>query len=239
MKLLRRRMPTPAVTRRTSRSPAGAPPVPLSSQVHFWVQRRKGLLLGGTLVVIVVLLVQSVIAALRPAGGLVLVAARDLPAHHQLTATDVTWMWLPQAAIPPAAVADAQEVSGALRFPLDQQQVLTRSMFLPAGKLTAPAGHSVVGIPIRSGQAVPPVLAGDHVQLTIAAHASNPSKLAKTRTFTAQVITYTPSEQNQNQTFDSGSEKETSTLWVSTQRNNAATISLYSAQGLVGIALLP
>ncbi|MGY5317967.1 Flp pilus assembly protein CpaB [Neomicrococcus lactis] len=83
----------------------------------------------------------------------VLVAARDLPAGHQLAAADLATVNLASDAIPPSSVRTAGEITGQqLAVPIERGAPIPRSSLVGPGLLTgAPPGTSAV--PVRAADA--------------------------------------------------------------------------------------
>lgn len=62
----------------------------------------------------------------------VLVASRDLPAGHRLTADDVVSVSLPSASVPATAMTELDAVSGVLALPMTAREVITTTRLVRA-----------------------------------------------------------------------------------------------------------
>lgn len=104
------------------------------------------------------------VAAGPPDGVPLLVAARDLPAGHEVTGSDVTTVPLPPAALPDGALPSVDVVGATLAGPLRRGEPVTDAALTGPGVLVgAPPGSLAVPVPL-SGPAVSSLLrVGDTV----------------------------------------------------------------------------
>jgi Flp pilus assembly protein CpaB len=106
-------------------------------------------------------------AAADPAPGEpVLVAARDLPAGHVLSASDVTSVDLPADAVPPGVLSPAEAEGRTLGSPAARGEPLTEARLRGRGELTgAPPGTVAVPVPVTDAATLSAVEAGDSVRV--------------------------------------------------------------------------
>ncbi|TWE11742.1 SAF domain-containing protein [Rudaeicoccus suwonensis] len=131
-----------------------------------WRRGRARRVLCGLLLAAAVLALVSVVRPPAPATTRVLVAARDLPAGHRLTAADVRGVaWPAGATVPGILAADA--VTGTLLVaPIHSGEPLTASRVRAAGRWSGVAdGQVVVSVPVTQGSVAQLVQPGDHIDL--------------------------------------------------------------------------
>lgn len=136
-----------------------------SRQAH-WRRGRGRRVLCGLLLAAAVLVLVSVVRPPAPATTRALVAVRDLPAGHRLTAADVRGVaWPADTALPGALTADA--VTGTLLVaPIRSGEPLTGSRVRAAGSWSGVAeGQVVVSVPVAPGSVAQLVQPGDRIDL--------------------------------------------------------------------------
>ncbi len=113
---------------------------------------------------------------LRPPGvatAAVVTARADLPAGHELAATDLAATRLPTSLVPPSAVAEGERdrlLGGVLTAPLGRGELVTTLRTLGPGLLHgAPRGTLAVPVPLAQTLPDGAVRAGDTVAVIVAA----------------------------------------------------------------------
>ncbi|HEX5534545.1 MAG TPA: SAF domain-containing protein [Actinomycetales bacterium] len=129
------------------------------------VRRHRRVVAAGLLATASGLAVHS--AAAEPAPGEpVLVAARDLPAGHLLSADDVTTVDLPADAVPSGALTATEADGRTLGSPAARGEALTEARLRGRGELTgAPPGTVAVPVPVSDPATLSAVEAGDSVRV--------------------------------------------------------------------------
>ncbi|MDQ1708839.1 MAG: pilus assembly protein CpaB [Frankiaceae bacterium] len=110
----------------------------------------------------------SVVAPPPPRTTAVLAAARDLPAGHPLTATDVTSLALPPGAVPAGALTTADQAVGrSAALPVRRGEVLTDVRLSGSALLADVTAGALVAAPVRIADpaAVALLRAGDRVDV--------------------------------------------------------------------------
>lgn len=174
----------------------------------------------------------AILAALRPAPPLtvdVVVAAKDLPAGHRLSATDVELGRFPSDLIPRHAVTDPDIAIGeTLAAPITRNSALTRASTVSVG-LTPGPGELLVPVRIADGSVLGLVHVGDRVTLVTTSAESQVITLAN-RVRVAAVP-------QQDEAGAVGASTDRGMLVIAADRATAERLAAHATADGIGIAL--
>ena len=104
--------------------------------------RHRRAIIAGLLAAMIVLVGANLLTSLS-ARTPVLVATRDLPAGHRLTADDLVSVRIPATSVPATAVVDPAAITGVLSSPMAAREVLTST------RLVQPYATDGLLVPVR------------------------------------------------------------------------------------------
>lgn len=152
-------MSGPAVGRPRTRT------TPLVGGLRRVVRRHRRLVSAGLLAAAAGVAVDAA-AADPPPGVHVVVAARDLPTGHRISATDLATTTVPAEAVPDGVLAAGEGVDQVLGSPVRRGEVVTDARLGGPASLTgAPAGTVAVSVPLSDPGGVRLVRPGDAVSV--------------------------------------------------------------------------
>lgn len=174
----------------------------------------------------------AILAALRPAPPVtasVVVAAKDLPAGHRLSGTDLELSHFPSELVPRNAVPNPDIAIGeTLAAPITRRSVLTRASTVSVA-LTPGAGELLVPVRIADGSVLGLVHVGDRVTLVTASAESQVITLAS-RVRVAAVP-------QQEETGSLSASTDRAMLVVAADRATAERLAAHATADGIGIAL--
>ena len=135
---------------------------------------RHRRLLAAVLLAVATGLAVDAVAAGPPPGSALLVAARDLPAGHDVAAADVTTVQVPAGALPDGALTADDTVGATLAAPLRRGEPVTDARVAGPGLLVGAApGTLALPVPVVGPPPASLVRAGDRVSVLAGSRADD------------------------------------------------------------------
>lgn len=218
--------------------PGSVPAGQRRARILFWLRRYRRLLWCLAVVLCLIGVVDRVRADVGADHVQVLVAASSYDAGVAAAQVRTATVRVPTSAVPVGALTHSTDLAGKTVVPIGERSIVTSAMFSGTGAIQAPQGFSVIAIPLRSGQVIPPLHPGDRILVSLAT-TEHVGQASSQKSYHAMVLESPQDITDNSLNGGFGGDSKPRRLIVQTESKNAATICTHAAQGFVGIALLP